>query len=110
DDQPVYAIENRSGLDRPTQPLESIEEMATSYLDLLRAAELGPPLVLGGYSMGGLIAYEMARQLARSGEPRPDLVAIIDTPATLEGAAGEESMSTEDVLTMSAVVCGPLGI
>jgi thioesterase domain-containing protein len=110
DDQPVYAIENRSGLDRPTQPLESIEEMAASYLELLRAADLGSSLVLGGYSMGGLIAYEMARQLARSGQRRPDLVAIIDTPATLEAAAGEESMSTEDVLTMSAVVCGPLGI
>src|SRR5690606_22681586 len=37
----------------------------------------------GGYSLGGLIAFEMARQLHGRGTP-PERVVIIDTPAPLE--------------------------
>src|SRR5690606_34906102 len=37
----------------------------------------------GGYSFGGLVAFEMARQLAFAGTP-PERVVLIDTPAPLE--------------------------
>ncbi|OYV49865.1 MAG: hypothetical protein B7X10_01610 [Burkholderiales bacterium 21-58-4] len=43
------------------------------------------PRWIGGYSFGGIVAFEMARQLAQRGTP-PQRVIIIDAPAPLERA------------------------
>ena len=45
----------------------SIEEMATAYLKLVRAEQPAGPYLLGGMCAGGLIAFEMARQLQAEG-------------------------------------------
>ncbi len=69
----------------------SIEEMAELYLhDILDAHPRGPYL-LGGYSGGGVIAYEMAQRLRAAGHEVP-LVAFMDTfhPGT---SAQQPSMS-----------------
>ena len=49
------------------------------YLEELRAVQPHGPYLLGGFSGGGLVAYEMARQLATSNE-RVDLLVMLDTP------------------------------
>jgi thioesterase domain-containing protein/Ser-tRNA(Ala) deacylase AlaX len=65
--RPVLGLVAR-GLDGAGEPLESVEEMAATYLAAIRGAGHEPPYTLGGWSMGGVVAYEMARQLA---EPVP---------------------------------------
>ncbi|RKG47808.1 alpha/beta fold hydrolase, partial [Corallococcus sp. AB011P] len=72
---PVYGLQSR-GLDgRPV--VESIEEMATLYIEALRTVQPHGPYQLGGWSLGGVIAYEMARRLREAGEA-VDLLALID--------------------------------
>jgi thioesterase domain-containing protein len=65
-DQPVYAFKSR-GLDGLPE-LPTIEEMAAAYLADLRVHRPHGPYLLGGYCFGGVVAYEMARQLQAQGE------------------------------------------
>jgi thioesterase domain-containing protein/acyl carrier protein len=78
-DQPLYAFQAR-GLDGTQKPLHRIEEMAAHYVAELRKHQPEGPYQLGGYSMGGAVAFEMARLLHQQGQ-QVDLLAIIDTPA-----------------------------
>lgn len=88
--RPVLGIEAR-GIDGREYPHATIEEMAEDYVERLRERVPGGPYLLGGSSMGGLVAYEMARVLARRDEPA-SFVALFDTygpgyPRRLRGAA-----------------------
>jgi aspartate racemase len=65
-DQPIYAFKSR-GLDGLAE-WPTIEEMATNYIADLRAHQPKGPYQLGGYCFGGVVAYEMARQLEAKGE------------------------------------------
>jgi len=67
-DQPVYGLQAR-GVDGKQPPHETILEMATAYLAELREVQPHGPYFLGGYSGGGVVAYEMAQQLRAIGEP-----------------------------------------
>lgn len=62
----VYGFQ-AAGVDSRDMPDGSIEAMATRYVTELRAAHSGPYL-LGGYSGGGLVALEMAKQLRELGD------------------------------------------
>jgi amino acid adenylation domain-containing protein len=57
---------------------QSLEEMASHYVAALRTRQQHGPYLLGGSSFGGLVAWEMARQLEAAGE-RVALVALLDT-------------------------------
>ena len=75
-DQPVFGLQAR-GLDGG-EPLQTrIEEMAASYLDEVRRVQPAGPYYLLGDCVGGLIAYEMARQLQSVGE-EVGLLAMIE--------------------------------
>jgi thioesterase domain-containing protein len=74
-DQPLYAFKSR-GLEGLTE-WESIEEMAAHYVQDLRAHQAHGPYQLGGYCFGGVVAYEMARQLAAEGE-RVTMLALMN--------------------------------
>jgi len=78
-DQPVYAIEPRSI--ENWQSLRTVEDMARAYLEHLRAFQSHGPYYIGGYCFGGLIAYEIARQLWVRCE-RVGAVVLIDVAAT----------------------------
>jgi amino acid adenylation domain-containing protein len=58
----------------------SVEEMADRYLAAVREVQPAGPYRLGGWSMGGAVAYEMARRLAAAGET-VELLALIDSAA-----------------------------
>jgi amino acid adenylation domain-containing protein len=58
----------------------TLEEMAAHYLRCAREVQPAGPYSLGGWSMGGVVAFEMARQLERVGES-VDLLALIDAAA-----------------------------
>lgn len=74
---PIYAIQS-PGLDGKQSPLESIEEMANTYIHTIREIQPHGPYLLGGHSLGGLIAFAMASQLEAMGE-QIERVLIIDT-------------------------------
>src|ERR1043166_6005583 len=71
-DQPSY------GLLAPAVPHESIEEMASHYIKEMQSRQPSGPYYLAGYCFGGVVAYEMARQLEKSGE-QVALLGLIDS-------------------------------
>ncbi|WP_243708274.1 amino acid adenylation domain-containing protein [Actinomadura sp. GC306] len=74
-DQPVYGLQARA-FTRPELP-GSVAEMAEDYLAQIRAVRPAGPYHLAGWSLGGLVAYEMAVRLQAAGE-RVGLLALID--------------------------------
>ena len=67
-----------SGIDGVSALGETIEQMARTYLEDVRAVQPHGPYFLAGYSGGGVIAFEMARRLEAAGEPI-GVLAFIDT-------------------------------
>jgi len=61
--------------------LTRIEAIATRFLEELKVAGWTPPFALCGYSFGGLVAFEMAQQLMRSGPGNVPLLVLIDAYA-----------------------------
>jgi len=76
-DQPFYGLQAR-GIDGTKRPHASVEEMAKAYVDEIRTLQPHGPYLLAGYSGGGIVALEMARQLSELGEEVP-LVVFFDT-------------------------------
>ena len=85
-DYPLYGLQAQ-GLDGKRPCANSLEEMASHYIREIRTVQPEGPYFLGGYSMGGLIAYEMAQQLSAKGE-EVALVALLDTyPGSMKPVA-----------------------
>ncbi|HYJ79084.1 MAG TPA: amino acid adenylation domain-containing protein [Longimicrobiaceae bacterium] len=83
-DQPVYALQPR-GIDDGEAPIAGLEAMAAHYVEAVRAFWPEGPYRVGGWSFGGVVAWEMARQLDAAGL-EVDLLALFDTaPHTPEG-------------------------
>ena len=79
----VWGIEAQ-GMDGVAAPLDRVEDMAEAHIRDLRHVAPQGPYLLAGYSFGGLVAFEMARQLEQAGE-KVALLALLDTfphPAT----------------------------
>jgi amino acid adenylation domain-containing protein len=74
-DQPFYVLEPYKFEDLPVPP--TFEAMAAAHIDALRAFQPEGPYLLGGFCNGGLMAYEMARQLQAQGQT-VELLALID--------------------------------
>ncbi len=85
DDQPFYGIQC-VGLDGKQIPLARIEDMAARYIRDIRKVQPTGPYYLGGYSMGGMVAYEMTQQLKVEGESVA-LLALIDAYSGSENLA-----------------------
>jgi iterative type I PKS product template protein len=71
----IYALESPF-LSEPTQFTCSVEEVAGLYLTALRQAQPEGPYLLGGWSAGGVYAYEVSRQLLNQGETVLGLIII----------------------------------
>jgi amino acid adenylation domain-containing protein/non-ribosomal peptide synthase protein (TIGR01720 family) len=84
--QPFYGLEAQ-GLDGAERPLESILEMAYYYVEAIRTVQPHGPYRLGGWSLGAVIAFEMARALRLRGE-EVEVVALIE-PSPTAYARGE---------------------
>ncbi|HET8705796.1 MAG TPA: thioesterase domain-containing protein, partial [Pseudomonadales bacterium] len=84
--QPFYGLQSPAvaGIDIE---LNTIEEMAQFYLSAIRQRQPTGPYMLGGWSMGGVIAFEIARQLYEQGEDI-SLLAIVDAIAPTDKRAG----------------------
>ena len=84
DDRPFYGVQAR-GLAPGESPGGSVEEMAARYLDAVRAVQPRGPYLLGGWSAGGPVAFEMAQRLRSAGE-EVALLALVDSWPPLDGA------------------------
>jgi len=88
------------GLANPEhQPYEHIEEMAAHYIHEMRAIQPQGPYHLCAFSAGGLIIFEMARQLHALGE-QVAFVGLLDA----YGPDYPEYLSTKDRATYKASV------
>jgi len=65
-EQPLYGLQAR-GLDGKEAPFTSVSEMAAHYVQEVRRMHPDGPYLIGGVCTGGLIGYEMARQLTALG-------------------------------------------
>jgi amino acid adenylation domain-containing protein len=72
---PIFGIQTPASGDLPSP--WTVETMAAFYLDALRHVQPAGPYLLAGWSLGGVVAFEMARQLEARGE-QAALVAMID--------------------------------
>jgi acetoacetyl-CoA synthetase len=73
----IYGMQQK-GIDGAEEPSESIEEMARYSLDAVKQLQPHGPYLLVGYSLGGLVTLEMARQLNTAGESVA-LLAMLDS-------------------------------
>lgn len=93
-DQPFYGLQSR-GLGAGEEKLDSIEAMAAAYREEIVRAHPGP-YYLGGWSLGGAVVYELARQLAAEGR-QVALLAILDSTPGPWPDAGPEIDEGDDV-------------
>jgi thioesterase domain-containing protein len=78
-DQPFYLLDPYRFEGLPALP--TVEVMAAAHIKSMRAIQPEGPYLLGGWCNGGLLAYEMARQLDAAGQ-KLDLLLLMD-PVTL---------------------------
>ena len=81
---PIYGLQAR-GLDARSEPHRDLEQMAADYVAEIRRLQPAGPYLLAGHSLGGMVAFEMARQLDRAGQEIA-LLAMFDS--ALPRAAG----------------------
>lgn len=104
-DMPICGIQAR-GLDGLREPHRTIEEMAADYVGELRRVQPEGPYLLAGHSLGGVIAFEMARRLLDDGEQLAFL-GLFDSVAPIAPrhyAPGDERR--EDALRLAAMAEG----
>lgn len=66
-ERPFYALPS-PGLDGCSEPLKTVESLASFHIRSLRRVQSNGPYLLAGHSFGGSIAFEMAQQLMAAGE------------------------------------------
>ena len=100
EDQPFYAMQ-APGLLAEDDCQTSIDDMAMLYNRELREVQPSGPYRLGGYSFGGIVAFEMAQQLLRDGQS-VELVALFDggAPKNVAKLSGE----VEDALILAELL------
>jgi len=103
-DRPFMALE-APGLEDGDTPETSVQALASKYSEALRKHQPRGPYSLGGWSFGGVVAFEMARRLAARGE-RVSLLALIDSRAP---GSLPESSNPVDGSSLVAMLARELG-
>lgn len=98
DNQPVWGLEAQ-GLEGVLPPHTSVSELAEFYLKAIMTCSPNGPYRMGGWSFGGLVAYEMAHQLRNAGK-EVELLALIDTRVVAGGKTAESQAAFAALLAM----------
>lgn len=106
---PVYGFENQRPFPGGRKRESSVTEMAENYLlEVLKIQPQGP-YALGGYSMGGVVAFELARLLRRA-DHEVDCVIAFDTPVRIQPPSDTaDEPATSRIMTMAHVVASKMG-
>ena len=99
-DQPCYGLQAR-GVEEGQEPHTRIEDMAACYIEAIQSVQSEGPYLLGGWSMGGEIAFEMAQQLHARGQSVA-LLALLD--ARIPTNAGNVADEDFEAMLMADVV------
>jgi enterobactin synthetase component F len=92
-EHPVYGLQAR-GLKGPEALPRSLEEMAEDYLEQIRLIQPRGPYHLLGWSLGGLVAFAIARQLRLEGE-QVGFLALLDAYPFVQRQADREPEEAE---------------
>jgi len=76
-DQPVYGLQGM-GITTMDHRSITVEEIAAHYVATITEANPNGPYALAGHSFGGIISYEMARQLQQLGK-KVSMLAMLDS-------------------------------
>jgi thioesterase domain-containing protein len=85
--QPFYGLQ-AAGLDGGAPGAADVEAIAAEYVAAIRSVQAEGPYLLGGWSFGGVVAFEMARQLRAQG-CEVGLLALLDSWAPVPGESHE---------------------
>lgn len=117
EEQPFYGLQ-AVGFDGKISPHTAVEAMATAYLAALRTIQPHGPYWLGGYSLGGEVAFAMAHQLEQAGEAigllvlldsyAPGTVPFIESTDLLLDAAQLIGMAMGVTVTVTATTAATL--
>ncbi|MGC0154348.1 beta-ketoacyl synthase N-terminal-like domain-containing protein [Chromobacterium vaccinii] len=99
--QPVHAIESYN-LYSGEAPIRTITELAALYLKHVRGVQPRGPYFLGGWSRGGMVAFEMAQQLFDAGE-RVETLYLLDSYVMNEQ---EKTVAIDNVMKHSMLPGG----
>jgi len=95
------------GLDGRAPPLESVEATAKANILAMKSVQARGPYHLLGHSYGGVVAYEMARQLAAAGE-RVGWLVLLDSavPRLVHDPAAGDGGDEDDAVLLGQVIAG----
>lgn len=108
-ERPFFGIRSR-GLHGEEHLPGRMEDMAAEYVAAVQQVQPTGPYLLGGWSVGGLVALEMARQLRAQGE-RILLLALLDStpPSSPDAPHGDDPSGREYGLDLSFEALAELG-
>jgi non-ribosomal peptide synthetase component F/thioesterase domain-containing protein len=98
--RPFYGLQSLASDDGQNLVMK-IEQMAEVYNAEIEQVQRDGPYLLGGWSMGGLVAFEMARQLRHKGKP-VGLLSLFDTYPPRHNRAATEEHNRLSMLTKFA--------
>ncbi|MGA9995999.1 MAG: thioesterase domain-containing protein, partial [Pyrinomonadaceae bacterium] len=90
-DRPFYGIQAQ-GLNGDKDAQTQVERMAARYIEAIRGVQPEGPYNLGGWSMGGVVAFEIAQQLRGQGS-EVSLLALLDSWAPHNGNGEKNAQS-----------------
>jgi len=105
--RPVYGLQAQ-GLDGISPPHQHLDEMASCYVEEIREHQPVGPYLISGWSLGGLIAMNVARQLQDAGDSVPLLV-MYDTYLRVSNRDVPEMSHTSLLLRIASRLHLPLG-
>ncbi|MEH1778402.1 MAG: SDR family NAD(P)-dependent oxidoreductase [Nostoc sp.] len=97
--RPFYGIQPWDWINK-TQITSHIQPMVKRYLDAIQSIQPEGPYDFGGYSLGGMFAYEAARQLQEMGE-RVESIVMVDTLKYNPGDMDKYSSKTEYLIALN---------
>jgi iterative type I PKS product template protein len=104
DDVQIFALES-PWIHDPENFTCTFNEAAAIYLAAIRRKQANGPYMLGGWSGGGVFAYEVARLLLQAGEKVSGLI-IIDIPAPKYVNKAKVSVPTFEIINQLGLLAG----
>jgi acyl-coenzyme A synthetase/AMP-(fatty) acid ligase/thioesterase domain-containing protein/acyl carrier protein len=106
-DQPVYGLLQQSRDGRPAAHT-TVEDIAGYYLKGIRRVQPDGPYFLGGYCVGGILAFEIAQQLRKQGQ-EVGLLTMVDPPYGERGPRVKSGEGLDDRLSRHRRAVAQLG-